>query len=232
MTIQSIYNASLCKYIINTIFYLHNQHLLLWVIKKQVKNISNRYPPNIFEIDKNKNEAENKSKTQILPKYNKIIAKDPTNNNNNVDDIFQNTKKNSQNENLVDDIFGTDNKTEIKNNEIIENKKTDSAEEIFGNSNNKEINKLFSSGNDENNLKQQKNIKDFFSNKPLNSVIDNKTKNIKKNPNEEKNIQNKKNENKGVKPLNNYLDEFLTKEENNIDDIFGSGNNNGDGLFG
>ena len=79
-----------------------------------------------------------------------------------------------------------------KNNEIIENKKTDSAEEIFGSLNNKEINKLFSSGNDENNLKQQNNIKDFFSNKPLNSVIDNKTKNIKKNPNEEKNIQNKK----------------------------------------
>ena len=146
--------------------------------------------------------------------------------------FFKIQKKNSQNENLVDDIFGTDNKTEIKNNKIMENKKTDSAEEIFGSSNNKEINKLFSSGNDENNLKEQNNIKDIFSNKPLNSVLDNKTKNIKKNTNEEKNIQNKKNENKGVKPLNNYLDEFLTKEENNIDDIFGSGNNNGDGLFG
>jgi len=32
--------------------------------------------------------------------------------------------------------------------------------------------------------------------------------------------------------INNNLNEFISKEEENMDDIFGPRNNNGEGLFG
>ena len=104
---------------------------------------------------------------------------------------------------------------------------------VFGSSNNNEIKNLFSSGNDKENTKEQNNINDIFSNNSK-KQSENKIKPTKINTNiiEKKTKQNKIIGKKEKHVKNNSLNEFLSKEEENIDDIFGPRNNNGEGLFG
>ena len=69
--------------------------------KTQVKNLSNKYPSNLFEID-NEKESENKSKTLVQKKNNNININKAIKNNfntNNTNDIFKNNKKSPENEN-------------------------------------------------------------------------------------------------------------------------------------
>ena len=154
------------------------------------------------------------------------------NKNESINDIFNKNEKNTENEIISNDLLGTNNKTEIKNNKINEKNKNETDDDIFGDTNNNEVKNLFLSGNDKENSAEANNNNNIFNNNSR-KQSENKTKPAKINTNiNEKKINPKIVAKKEKYVINNNLNEFLSKEEENIDDIFGPRNNNGEGLFG